>query len=61
MRLLLLGGLFIILPALVVVLSFWGSYMMFPALVSLVVAALPFGAFVYIARLAAGGSEELQP
>lgn len=48
MRLVLIGAFLILLPAIVVVLYFWGSLMMFPALASLFVAALPFLAFALV-------------
>lgn len=50
MRFILLGGFLIVMPALVVVLYFWGSFMMFPALGSLFIAALPFVAFTALFR-----------
>ena len=53
MRLLLLGAFLILLPAIVVVLYFWGSLIMYPALASLFVAALPFFAFALV--LTGGG------
>lgn len=42
MRLILLGGLLIMMPAMIVVLYFWGSVGMFPAMASIFVASLPF-------------------
>lgn len=53
MRLMLLGAFLILLPAIVVVLYFWGSVMMLPALASLFVAALPFLGFAV--ALSGGG------
>lgn len=55
MRLVLLGAFLILLPAIVVVLYFWGSLIMFPALASLFVAALPFLGFALV--LSGGGSD----
>lgn len=59
MGLMLLGGLLIALPAVVVVVYFWGTLMMFPALASIFIAALPFLAFMLVARrLRSMGSDE---
>jgi hypothetical protein len=44
----LVGGLLVGLPAIVVVAYFMGSVMMFPAVVSLIIAAIPFAIFGYV-------------
>ena len=48
MQLYVLGGLLLGLPAIAVVLVFWGSPMMIPALASLFVVMLPFLAGGYL-------------
>ena len=50
MKMIFLAAVLIVLPALVAVLSFWGSTMMIPALVSLFVASLPFVGFAVVLR-----------
>jgi hypothetical protein len=52
----LIGGFLVGLPAIAVVLFFWGSTLMFPALASLFVASLPVLAFAYVLRRG-GGAE----
>ncbi len=46
------GGLLITLPAIVTVGYFVGTTMVFPAIASLFMAALPFFAFAYVLRRA---------
>jgi hypothetical protein len=58
MKIVLLGGLLIGLPAIVVVLLFWGSAVMLPALASLLVAALPFLAFAAFMRRGEGDADD---
>lgn len=42
MKMMLIAGLLITLPAIVIVIAFFGSTMMFPALASLAINSLPF-------------------
>ncbi len=58
-KMLVLAGVVITLPAIVVILYFWGSIVMIPAVASLLVAALPFFGFAYVLRGAGDEVDEL--
>lgn len=59
MKLIVIAAVLITLPAIVVIISFFGSTMMFPALASFAVNMLPFAAFLYLLRNRKGKGPDL--
>ncbi len=59
MKMVFIAGLMITLPAIVIIIAFFGNTAMFPALASFGVNMLPFFAVMYLMRKRKGGGEDL--